>query len=208
MINPISQVNPIYLLFEFITYALFVACLWHAARQHGRHRVLELVFTLLYGVLLEWLTIRQLAAYRYGQFLIMIDDAPLVIGMGWAVIIYSAMEFTSRLRMPDMARPLFDALLALNIDLSMDAIAIRLMDGVTPGQGMWHWGAITTQNAEWFGVPGPTSGRGSSWSRLTRCSSGCCAPGVHMPCAAGCMCRWRSGCRCSRCCSRTKSSVR
>ncbi len=153
MINPINEINPIYLVFEFVTYALFAACFWHAARTYGRHRVLELVFTLIYGVLLEWLTIRQLAAYRYGQFLVMIDDAPLVIGMGWAVIIYSAMEFTGRLRMPDMARPLFDALLALNIDLSMDAIAIRLMDGVTPGQGMWHWGAITTQNAEWFGVP-------------------------------------------------------
>lgn len=137
------MIRPIYLIFELATYALFIACLWHAARQ-GRFRVLELLVSLLYGVLLELMTLRQLSAYRYGQFWIMIDDAPLSIGAGWAVIIYSAMAFSSRLEMPEAARPFLDGLLALNIDLAMDTIAIRL--------GMWTWGMLSLEQ-EWFGVP-------------------------------------------------------
>ncbi len=43
--------------------------------------------------------------------------------------------------MPWYLRPVLDALLALTIDLSMDAIAIRL--------GFWTWGAA----GPWFGVP-------------------------------------------------------
>lgn len=136
------MIRPVFLLFEVMTYALFATCLWHAARQ-GRHRVLELVAGLLYGVFLELMTIRQLQGYSYGQFLIMIDDAPLAIGMGWTVIIYSAMELSSRLAMPTWARPWLDGLLALNIDLAMDAVAIRLL--------MWTW--VIPLDQEWYGVP-------------------------------------------------------
>ncbi len=137
------MIRPIYLIFEFLSYGLLAGCLWHAARQ-GRHRILELVAALGYGVFLEWMTLRQLDAYHYGRFLIMIDGAPLTIGVGWAVIIYSAMELSDRLALPEAARPWLDGLLALNIDLSMDAIAIRL--------GMWHWG-IVGLDEQWFGVP-------------------------------------------------------
>ncbi len=137
------NIRPVYLIFEFMTYVLFIACLWHAARQN-KYRALELIVSLIYGVSLELMTIRQLSAYQYGQFLVMLDDAPLAIGMGWAVIIYSAMAFSERIQMPEAARPLLDALLALNIDLSMDTIAIRLQ--------MWTWGVLGL-NQEWFGVP-------------------------------------------------------
>jgi hypothetical protein len=109
-----------------------------------RARVVELIFGLIYGVLLEWMTLRQLQAYEYGQFLVMFDGAPLAIGLGWAVIIYSSMEFSSRLQMPALARPFLDGLLALNIDLAMDTIAIRMK--------MWTWGVLPLDQ-EWFGVP-------------------------------------------------------
>jgi hypothetical protein len=137
------MIRPVFLLFELMTYGLFIACLWRASKQ-GRSRVIELIFGLIYGVLLEWMTLRQLNAYEYGQFAIMIDGAPLCIGMGWAVIIYSAMEFTNRLQLPMYARPLVDGFLALGIDLAMDAVAIRL--------GFWTWGVISIDQ-EWFGVP-------------------------------------------------------
>ena len=41
-------------------------------------------------------------------------------------------------------RPVLDALMALNIDLSLDTIAIRL--------GMWVWTDVAL-NEQWFGVP-------------------------------------------------------
>ena len=129
--------------FEAVVYALFAACLWDAAR-HGRFAVLELAWTALYGFLLEWLTIKQLAAYHYGEFAVMIDGAPLAVAVGWAVIIYASMRFSDGLHLPDTARPVLDALLALNIDLALDAVAIRL--------AMWFWTGIG-RDEQWFGVP-------------------------------------------------------
>lgn len=131
-----------FLLSEFINIALFLACLWHAAR-HGKTRVLELLASLVYGVALEWMTIKLVEAYSYGRFLIMIDTAPLAIGLGWAVIIYSAMEFANYIKMPDYAKPFLVGLLALNIDAGMDAVAIRL--------GFWNW--VIPLDHQWFGVP-------------------------------------------------------
>lgn len=81
--------------------------------------------------------------YAYGRFLIMSGDVPIVIGVSWGLIIYSAMLFSEAGSLPGWARPLLDGLLALNIDLAMDAIAICL--------GMWDWGAGLT--FEYFGVP-------------------------------------------------------
>lgn len=137
------MVRPEFLVFEALMVLLFAACFWHAARQ-GTMRVVELLFGLIYGVFLEWMTLHQLHAYVYGQFLIMFDGAPLAIGLGWAVIIYSAMEFTRRIQLPELTRPLLDGLLALNIDLAMDTIAIRM--------GMWTWNGLTLEQ-QWFGVP-------------------------------------------------------
>jgi hypothetical protein len=98
----------------------------------------------VYGFLLEWLTIKQLHAYQYGHFLLSIDDTPLAIGLAWAVIIYASMGFSSQIRLPEPARPVFDALLALNIDLALDTVAIRL--------GLWAWIGVGLDQ-QWFGVP-------------------------------------------------------
>lgn len=131
-----------FLLSEFVNIALFGACLWHAARQ-GSNRVFELLASLVYGIALEWMTIKLVEAYEYGHFLLMIDTAPVAVGMGWAVIIYSAMEFARYVDMPTYAKPFLVGLLALNIDAGMDAVAIRL--------GFWNW--VIPLDHQWFGVP-------------------------------------------------------
>ncbi|PKO06449.1 MAG: hypothetical protein CVU41_06930 [Chloroflexi bacterium HGW-Chloroflexi-3] len=131
-----------FIIFELLTTLLFVACFWHAVRQKNG-KVLELIFALIFGVFLEWMTIQQLEAYHYGEFLLMLDGAPICIGLGWAVIIYSGMEFVKHLEMPDYARPFLVGILALNLDLAMDAIAIRL--------GFWNW--VIPLDWQWFGVP-------------------------------------------------------
>ena len=136
------MIQPAFLVFELALYALFIACLWHARRQ-GISRVWELTFSVFYGVLLEWMTIQQISAYHYGNFLVMIDGAPLCIGIGWAVIIYSGMEYVSRIDLAGFARPFLVGFMALNIDLACDAIAIRM--------GFWTW-AIPPES-QWFGVP-------------------------------------------------------
>jgi hypothetical protein len=97
----------------------------------------------LFGLLLEWATIQQLDAYEYGCFLVMLGPVPVVVGVAWGTIIYSVRFFSDNTNLPEWARPVLDGLMALNIDLSMDAIAIRL--------GMWDWGHGFDH--QYFGVP-------------------------------------------------------
>ncbi len=105
--------------------------------------LLRLFAGALFGVTLELATIRQLHAYEYGQFMLMVFDVPLCIGVAWSCILYSAMEFSNASNLPYWTRPVFDGLLALNIDLALDAVAIRL--------GFWDWGQGL--GFQYFGVP-------------------------------------------------------
>jgi uncharacterized membrane protein len=133
--------NPLFVLFELGVYMLATCCLYHAWHQ-DRTRLFGLVAGMSYGVFLEYATIRSYQAYAYGHFLIMLfESVPLCIGLSWGMIIYTAMETSDRFALPWYLRPVLDAFLALTIDLSMDAIAIRL--------GFWTW----TQPGDWFGVP-------------------------------------------------------
>lgn len=133
-----------FILFELIIYVQLALCLVHAWKQ-GTGNLLRLFFGILFGVSLELATIRQLNAYEYGQFVIMILDVPLCIGVAWGCILYSVMEFSDGSSLPYFARPLLDGLLALNLDLAMDAVAIRF--------GFWDWGQGLSY--EYFGVPYP-----------------------------------------------------
>jgi uncharacterized membrane protein len=134
--------NPYFIFFELMIYLLFAFCLRHARRQ-GMTNLLRLLSGVVYGIILEIATLRQLSAYEYGHFLIMIGDVPLCIGVAWSCIIYSAMEFSDASSLPSWARPILDGLLALNIDLALDAVAIRL--------GFWSWGQGL--KFQYFGVP-------------------------------------------------------
>jgi hypothetical protein len=131
-----------FILFELIIYLQLVLCLLHAWRQ-GMANILRLLAGILFGVTLELATIRQLEAYEYGQFLLMVFDVPLCIGVAWSCILYSVMQFSDASSLPYWTRPLLDGLLALNIDLALDAIAIRL--------GFWDWGQGL--DFHYFGVP-------------------------------------------------------
>ncbi len=131
----------LFVVFELLTFVLLFLCLLHV-RNRGRTRFIELLTLIVYGVVLEELTILFFREYEYGDgFLFMIKDVPLAVGVAWAAIIYCSMETSDLLGIPLSVRPMFDTLLALNIDLSMDAIAIRA--------GFWKW----NNGGEWFGVP-------------------------------------------------------
>jgi uncharacterized membrane protein len=134
--------NIYFILFELVIYIQFALCLRHALK-HGTANLLKLFVGVAFGVILEIATIRQLDAYHYGQFLVMVLDVPLCIGMAWSCIIYSAMEFSDGSNLPYWTRPILDGLLALNIDLALDTIAIRL--------GFWDWGQGL--KFQYFGVP-------------------------------------------------------
>ncbi|MEW5828746.1 MAG: carotenoid biosynthesis protein [Chloroflexota bacterium] len=134
--------NPYFITFEIIAYSLSALCFVHAFKK-GTGNVLRLLAGILFGLLLELATIRQLNAYEYGLFPVMVLDVPLCIGVSWGSILYSAMEFSDASSLPYFLRPVLDGLLALNIDLATDTIAIRL--------GMWDWGQGL--EFQYFGVP-------------------------------------------------------
>ncbi|WXG47314.1 MAG: carotenoid biosynthesis protein [Candidatus Atabeyarchaeum deiterrae] len=131
---------------EIMSISLFVICSWHALKvKHSKQRFLELIMAAVFGVLLEELNVLLSGGYYvYGRdFLIILDQAPLAIGLGWAVIIYSAMSISDAYGLDERVKPFFDAIQAILIDLSMDAVAIRL--------GFWRWPIALTDG--WFGVP-------------------------------------------------------
>lgn len=134
--------NIYFILFELTIYVQLAICLHHTSKQ-GTANLLRLLAGILYGVFLELATIRQLHAYQYGQFLVMVWDVPLCVGVAWGCILYSVMEFSNASSLPYWARPILDGLLALNIDLTLDAVAIRL--------GFWNWGQGLKY--QYFGVP-------------------------------------------------------
>jgi len=143
------NINPAFLSFELIVYLLFIACFINAWKR-GAGVTAEFIGGLIFGILLEYINANYLSDYHYGQFLVMLKNVPLCIGAGWAVIIYSSMALSDRSGIITWTRPFADALMALNIDLSMDIIAIRI------GDGMWVWGwpdQSIRWTAEWFGVP-------------------------------------------------------
>jgi hypothetical protein len=144
-----ASIHISFLVFEFGIYVLFFLCFVHAWKR-GAGVVAEFFGGFLFGIMLEYVNVTFLADYHYGKFMVMLHDIPLCIGAGWAVIIYSSMALSDRLGFNVWTRPIADALLALNIDLSMDTIAIRL------GNGMWVWGWVdetSRWSSDWFGVP-------------------------------------------------------
>ncbi len=142
ILMPMPLPSLYFLAFELLVLALFLLCLRDALRR-GPWAAWQLLAGALFGLLLEWATIQQLNAYEYGHFLVMLGPVPMVIGVAWSTIIYSVRAFSDSTDLPEWSRPILDALLALNIDLSMDALAIRL--------GMWDWGRGL--DYQYFGVP-------------------------------------------------------
>lgn len=106
-------------------------------------RAAMLATGVVYGVVLEQLVIIRFERYHYNMTdaLLVVGDVPLVIGFGWAAIIYSGYHVALRFDISRRARPLFVALFALHIDLAIDAVAIRVP--------FWTW----TPPGVWLGVP-------------------------------------------------------
>jgi uncharacterized membrane protein len=117
------------------------ACVHHAFPD--RDRLVFLGTGVVYGVLLEQLVIVAFEAYRYNaeDFLLTVFDVPVVIGFGWAAIIYAGFEIGRAFDLSARAIPPFVALFGLHVDLAIDAVAIRVP--------FWTW----TPPGVWFGVP-------------------------------------------------------
>ncbi|MFA6429909.1 MAG: carotenoid biosynthesis protein [Patescibacteria group bacterium] len=124
----------------FAFFILLGRSLWRKQWLNG----LELVSASVFGLLLEISNMAIGHTYAYStDFFFMIAGAPVVIGLGWATIIYSVMQWSDVFAFPWYKKPLLDAFSALILDLAIDAVAIRI--------GLWSWTIPLSE--EWFGVP-------------------------------------------------------
>ena len=133
-----------FLIFEtlgFIAFGLIVAREIFLRRWP---RLFEILSCAIFGIILEIGNTYLAHTYSYSQnFAINLAQVPVAIGLGWAVIIYCAMLLSDQYNIPWTLRPFMDALTAVILDLSMDAVAIRL--------GFWSW--TIPLDREWYGVP-------------------------------------------------------
>ena len=142
-----------FIAFELLSIVLFCLCLSHAfyrsnSTLSSKWYVMELISATCFGLLLEYVDTHYFDAYHYGQFALNVFSIPVCIGLLWGVIIYTSMLTSDCWGIPLLAAPFADVIQALNIDMGMDIVAIRI--------GMWNWDFIPQQyqwTAEWFGVP-------------------------------------------------------
>jgi putative membrane protein len=134
----------LFLAFEVLGFVAFAAILAREIYQGNRHRVFEIFSCAVFGLILEAGDIYLGKAYSYNSaFLVKIAGVPLVIGLGWAVIVYCAMLLSDQYRISWKLRPFMDALTAVILDLAIDPVASRL--------AFWKW--TITLDQEFYGVP-------------------------------------------------------
>ncbi len=153
-------------------------------RGDGGREMGVLFSAALYAWLFENLNVRRgggRGAYHYNEhFSLFIDQVPLFIMLAWAVILWTAMRLTdaassaiarheyscggmisNRAAWRDgVRRVASDAALAVFLDISFDATAIRY--------GFWFWHGVEFDQA-WFGVP---AGNFFGWLLVSLCFSG------------------------------------
>jgi hypothetical protein len=136
-------VNPVFLFLEIAATLIFAGAAVAALRR-GRLPFLELISAAAFGLLLEESSQLIFETYNYSpEWTLVLDRAPLVIGLTWALLIAGAMRITDALGVRRWTAPFVDAALVIMLDLAFDAVAIRM--------GMWTWVDIGPTDG-WFGV--------------------------------------------------------
>ncbi|RPH34651.1 MAG: carotenoid biosynthesis protein [Chloroflexi bacterium] len=136
--------NPVFLFLEVAATILFVGAA-AAALRRGRLPFLELLSAAAFGLLLEEGDQLIFQTYHYSEdWVLVLDRAPVVIGLTWALLIAGAMRITDALGVRRWTAPFVDAVLVIMLDLAFDAVAIRM--------GMWTWVDVGLDQG-WFGVP-------------------------------------------------------
>ncbi|MDP7078772.1 MAG: carotenoid biosynthesis protein [Candidatus Undinarchaeales archaeon] len=123
---------------------VFLLAVLSSLRTYGRNATIRTFLTMaVAGLLMEGLTMRLFASHTYnGIFPVPIGDVPLVIVLGWVVIIFISHEIVQAMQIPrSTVGFLMMGALAVNIDLMLDPLAEAV--------GLWHWNIANS----FYGVP-------------------------------------------------------
>lgn len=136
------MINIYFYLFEAGAIISFLLLLF---KERKNREIFEsIILAFVYGLLLEIFDVYLSGSYSYGkEFFLQIFNIPLAIAAGWALIYYAARKTSECYGLKWWQAPFLMALIALSIDMAMDAVAIRI--------GFWSWRIPFSE--EWFGVP-------------------------------------------------------
>ena len=129
---------------EICGFIFFILIIARELYQRKYSKIFEILSCAIFGMILEIGDTYLAHTYSYGtNFLVNLAHVPVVIGLGWAIFVYSAMLLSDQYNIPWTLRPFMDALTVIILDIAMDPVAIRL--------GFWHW--VMPLDREWYGVP-------------------------------------------------------
>ncbi len=112
-------------------------------RLWNRSFLIRCIFIFISGFIIEDMGVRTgliFGHYSYGYSLgWKADGIPLIIGLNWLVLSYSAWHVTKLIRIPPALIPFAGALLMTGLDYLLEPFAVRFH--------LWRWnGAIPVQN--------------------------------------------------------------
>lgn len=117
--------------------------LWNADQLNKKY--LFWFFTIsIAGFLIEWVGIETgsiFGAYHYGETLgLKFLEVPLIIGINWAVLVFSTSAFVAGLSIPSWLKSVIAATFMVMYDILLEPVAVRF--------DFWQWegGLIPVQN--------------------------------------------------------------
>jgi uncharacterized membrane protein len=155
MPSDMPKMNPLLSIpIEFGVYAFAILIGIHVWRKEGKRWFATLLWGVIFGTITEWLITHgahdpNSVYYQYNPgFIIPFGTGdklvPLWVGVGWGCILFAATWTAQRLELPWWLRPFAAAILAINIDLSLDPVANLA--------GFWKWINVDPVKS-YYGVP-------------------------------------------------------
>jgi uncharacterized membrane protein len=133
-------------LFEIGCLAIMIISYAHAWRRWGRKKAtFFFTFALVYGFILEEITVTQSGYYEYNpNSWIMLGSTQMAVPFCWTAVIYSCIRvIEGRKELAGLAhleKGLLAGVLAVSIDVGIDAVFANY--------GLWRW-----EEWQWLGVP-------------------------------------------------------
>ena len=148
--------------FELIFSIIFLICIFRYYYLGEFWKLAEMFSIVVFTLVLEYLSIKIYDAYSYSSSFVLKlgnppNNVPIVIALAWSIIISTSMNLTDKTNLSLMKKPFFDTLNALIIDLSMDAVAIRI-DG-----GLWSWHKVISNRISFDSYLGVRYGNFIGW---------------------------------------------
>lgn len=133
-------------LFELACLGFMVLSIVHAWMRWGKQRtIFFFMFALIYGVILEDITVTFSGYYEYNPHAwIQFHNTMMAVPFCWTAVIYVTQyiieENPALMGLKKIEKGLLAGVLAVSIDVGIDAVFV--------GYGLWRWA-----EGQWFGVP-------------------------------------------------------